>query len=139
MVTESAAEQIAILVTELGKRFAGYFEAQAASLDLTGPQAAVIAYLDRPMPMKQVANMLHCDASNVTGLVDRLESRGLVERRVRRDDRRIKELVLTAEGRRVHGKVAAIVQSPSGLALSNSEQKHLIELLTKAVSALPPT
>jgi DNA-binding MarR family transcriptional regulator len=42
--------------------------------------------------MKQIAGRMHCDASNLTGIVDRLEGRGLVERRVRADDRRVNDL-----------------------------------------------
>src|SRR5882724_9247020 len=46
----------------------------------------------RPLPMRRLAETLGCDASNVTGLVDRLEARGLVERRPSSEDRRVKEL-----------------------------------------------
>jgi MarR family transcriptional regulator, organic hydroperoxide resistance regulator len=53
------------------------------------------------MPMSSLAGMLFCDASNVTGIVDRLEARGLIERRPSATDRRVKLLVLTAAGDRV--------------------------------------
>ena len=36
---------------------------------------------ERPLPMGRLACALGCDASNVTGIVDRLEQRGLIERR----------------------------------------------------------
>ena len=50
------------------------------------------------VPMSSLAGMLFCDASNVTGLVDRLESRGLVRRRPSPADRRVKVLILTPTG-----------------------------------------
>jgi MarR family transcriptional regulator, organic hydroperoxide resistance regulator len=53
------------------------------------------------VPMSSLAGMLFCDASNVTGIVDRLEARGLIERRPSLKDRRVKLLVLTEEGARV--------------------------------------
>jgi len=53
------------------------------------------------VPMSSLAGMLFCDASNVTGIVDRLEARGLIERRPSPTDRRVKLLVLTAEGARL--------------------------------------
>jgi MarR family transcriptional regulator, organic hydroperoxide resistance regulator len=53
------------------------------------------------VPMSSLAGMLFCDASNVTGIVDRLEGRGLIERRPSPKDRRVKLLVLTEEGARV--------------------------------------
>ena len=52
------------------------------------------------MPMRNLAIHLHRDASNLTGIADRLESQGLVQRQVDPADRRIKRLVLTEQGAR---------------------------------------
>src|SRR3954464_12478022 len=43
---------------------------------------------DEPTPMSALAERLFCDASNVTGIADRLEARGLVERGSAEGDRR---------------------------------------------------
>ena len=51
--------------------------------------------------MSRLADTLSCDASNVTGLVDRLESRGLVRRQPSAEDRRVKVLQLTPAGSRL--------------------------------------
>ena len=48
-----------------------------------------------PMPMSALADALHCDNSNITGIVDRLEAAGLAERRPSERDRRVKAVVLT--------------------------------------------
>ena len=55
----------------------------AAELELSPAQCHVLHLIEpgRPIPMGRLAETLACDASNVTGLVDRLESRGLVRRR----------------------------------------------------------
>jgi DNA-binding MarR family transcriptional regulator len=53
---------------------------------------------DEPRPMRAMADALCCDASMATWLVDRLEERGLVERRTPRNDRRVKTIVLTQLG-----------------------------------------
>src|SRR6266511_202326 len=47
------------------------------------------------LSMSELAGRLACDASNVTGIVDRLESRGLIERRGAAHDRRVKMLSVT--------------------------------------------
>src|SRR3954468_22271165 len=75
----------------------------AAELQLSPAQCHVLHLIepDRPIPMGQLAETLACDASNVTGLVDRLESRGLVRRRASEADRRVKVLVLTPTGERL--------------------------------------
>src|SRR5262245_59323260 len=72
----------------------------AAELELSPVQCHVLRLLepDKPLPMRALAEGLCCDASNVTGLVDRLESRGLVRRRPSEGDRRVKVLVLTPTG-----------------------------------------
>src|SRR3954468_18954711 len=75
----------------------------AAELQLSPAQCHVLHLIEpgRPIPMGQLAETLACDASNVTGLVDRLESRGLVRRRPSSGDRRVKVLVLTPTGERL--------------------------------------
>src|SRR5918995_6519445 len=75
----------------------------AAELQLSPAQCHVLHLIEpeRPVPMGQLAETLACDASNVTGLVDRLESRGLVRRRPSAADRRVKVLVLTPSGSRI--------------------------------------
>src|SRR6185503_5259512 len=72
----------------------------ASEFDLSPAQCHVLHLLEpkEPIPMGRLADALSCDASNVTGLVDRLESRGLIRRQPSAEDRRIKVLELTAEG-----------------------------------------
>ena len=55
--------------------------------------------------MRELAQEWLCDASNATFIVDRLEERGLAERRSVPTDRRVKMVVLTARGNRMRGRV----------------------------------
>ncbi len=82
-----------------------YFKSQkprfaeiSLELGLTDMQGYAMWLLDEPMPMGELARRLGCDNSNITGIVDRLESRGLIERRPSPEDRRVKLLVLTKKG-----------------------------------------
>jgi DNA-binding MarR family transcriptional regulator len=63
-------------------------------------QAMALTHLqpDEPVPMSALAGLLMCDNSNVTGIVDRLEALGLVERKPAARDRRVKAVALTEEG-----------------------------------------
>jgi DNA-binding MarR family transcriptional regulator len=118
----------------LGRRLTAFRDEQTSALGLTVPQAQLLRMLDAPLAMNQIASRLHCDASNITGIVDRLEARGLVARGVKPGDRRIKVIELTAEGKRVRKKVAAMSSSVPGLSqLTKSEQRSLDGLLTKAL------
>src|ERR1700752_3052466 len=75
----------------------------AEPFDLSPVQCHVLHLLEpeRPLPMGRLADPLGCDASNVTGLVDRLEARGLVRRHPSVEDRRIKVIYLTPAGSRL--------------------------------------
>ncbi len=105
----------------------------AAELRLSPAQCHLLHLIDpeRPVPMKTVAEALSCDASNVTGLVDRLESRGLVRRRPSDEDRRVKVLVLTSTGTRVRALlVQRMTAAPPALdRLSPREKRELVRLL----------
>jgi DNA-binding MarR family transcriptional regulator len=90
---------------------------------------------DAPSPMSALAEQLHCDNSNVTGIVDRLDARGLVMRRSSDHDRRVKMLDLTPEGAIVRERLAQRFDEPPEqlAALSQSDQRALRDLLRKAL------
>jgi DNA-binding MarR family transcriptional regulator len=121
--SELVAEEIMEQVGELHRRLVGYGEGRIAALGLTAPQAVLLRALGSPLPMNQIAGRMHCDASNLTGIVDRLEARGLVERRVRARDRRVKEIALTATGRRVKRQVDRVLRGTPGLGALNAEEQ----------------
>jgi DNA-binding MarR family transcriptional regulator len=105
---------------------------------LTFPQAHALRLLDpeRPLPMNEIADRLVCDASNVTGIADRLESRGLIERRAGAGDRRVKMLALTAAGAEARERVIeAMTEPPAEIAaLSPADQRALRDILRRAVA-----
>jgi MarR family transcriptional regulator, organic hydroperoxide resistance regulator len=90
---------------------------------------------DEPRPMRAMADALSCDASMVTWLVDRLEERGLVERRTSPTDRRVKTLILTPLGIRTrHRLEEAMYAPPPGLAALDIAS---LEALREALRKLP--
>ena len=60
------------------------------------------------MPMSRLADVLHVSLSNATGLIDRIEERGLVERTRVPEDRRIVMIRVTDAGRQMLEEVDAI-------------------------------
>lgn len=107
-----------------------------AEFELTPAQAQLLANLDpeSPAPMSDVAESLGCDASNVTGLVDRLEERGLLERRLASDDRRVKMIAVTPTGGRQRAKLLSRWHEPppSIANLPERDLKELLRILRKA-------
>src|SRR3989454_11958182 len=86
----------------------------ASEFELSPAQCHVLHFIEpgRPIPMGRIAEALACDASNVTGLVDRLESRGLVRRLPSAGDRRVKVLELTPAGARLRSTLLELITKP---------------------------
>jgi DNA-binding MarR family transcriptional regulator len=106
-------------------------------MGLTPGHLKALAVLDpdEPRPMRAMADALSCDASMVTWLVDRLEERGLVERRASPTDRRVKTLILTPLGIRTRVRLEeAMYTPPPGLAALDLAS---LEALREALRKLP--
>ncbi|MFE2940455.1 MarR family winged helix-turn-helix transcriptional regulator [Streptomyces sp. NPDC059255] len=138
MATTARRDPLTVEVVELiGSVVARYYEEYdqaAAEHSLTGAQARVLGLLSsEPMPMRRIAQKLKCEPSNVTGIVDRLEARDLVERRPDPDDRRVKLAAPTEKGR----ATAARLRDSLGFAreplagLSEEERTTLRDLLKR--------
>jgi len=88
--------------------------AELSELGLHPGLALALRFLEpgEARPMSALAGQLQCDASTVTGIADRLEAAGIVERRPAEHDRRVKTLVLTPHGEQVRRRVGEIWSSP---------------------------
>jgi DNA-binding MarR family transcriptional regulator len=133
------ARETAALLIEVTERTRQNFADVAAQFELTTAQARALLALGGTVPMRSLADHLRCDASNVTGIADRLETRGLVTRQSREGDRRVKLLALTDDGRRVRASLEAAMldASPVMAALDSAERETLRALLAKASRSGP--
>ena len=143
------AREIWELLIELSmSRMRARFLTTVTDLGLSFPQAHasvdLLLGLDttrpgHPIPMRELASGLHCDPSNITGIVDRLGDRGLVERGSAPGDRRVKTLMLTEEGTALRMRLLdRLSEPPPGLGkLPVDEQRQLRDLLRRAL--LDPT
>jgi DNA-binding MarR family transcriptional regulator len=119
----------------LADRLRQHWAAHAAALGLTSAQVKVLLRLapGEPTPMRRLAHQLDYDASNLTTLVDRLAGRGAVERQADPADRRVKALLLTAEGERLRGQFWHNLVSDAGplTPLSQDDLRTLTGILGK--------
>lgn len=131
-MTEEAHEIAGLLfgATELTRT---RFEELCGRFGMTPVQARALMALERPAPMRALAEQLRCDPSNVTGIADRLEGRGLVRREPDPDDRRVKLLVTTPDGEAMRRELETALHatSPFIRALSRAERRLLRDLLVK--------
>ena len=134
----SLADQAWALLLQLAfERVHAHFAAAVAELELAPVQARALHELnvEPPISMRELAERLKSDPSNVTGLIDRLEARGLVERRPDPNDRRIKGLALTSAGARMRERLFARLYSapPAVAELSECDQRSLRDVLQRII------
>ncbi|MEY9845093.1 MarR family winged helix-turn-helix transcriptional regulator [Streptacidiphilus sp. MAP5-3] len=132
-LTPEVVDLMAALVGVFHKEY----EEAASARSLTGAQAKVLALLRRgPMPMRQIAQTLSCEPSNITGIVDRLEARGLVARQADPEDRRVKRVAVTEPGAAAAAELRAslnFAREPLA-ALTPEERLQLRDLLQRMLA-----
>lgn len=139
------ADEVATLVYGLTRAWDARMDVAVAGLreregvTLTSRQALAIWSLNDPMSMGELAAALGCDQSNVTGIVDRLERAGLVERRVDGSDRRVKRLVLSTQGARLRQQLDGLLGAGPALArLRAADLRLLRDLLLRTYEVSSP-
>ncbi len=113
-------------------------ELVAAEFGLTQAQSKLLWQLDLahdPLPMRGIAIVIKCDPSNVTGLVDRLEERGLVTRTMSDRDRRIKLISITPKGAELRRQLErAVVERTPWATMSDSELRQTMRFMSKVLA-----
>ena len=111
----------------------------AAQLDLAPAQMWALLALepDTPKPMSELAARLRCDNSNVTGIVDRLEARDLVERRPGEHDRRVKTVAVSRAGVELRDRALALLSRPPEplASLPEEDARVLRDILRRALDS----
>ncbi|MEU6620068.1 MarR family transcriptional regulator [Streptomyces litmocidini] len=133
------ARLMELLSVSLGVYY-GDFTVAAASENLTASQGKALTVLRRgPAAMRALAETMACDASNMTGIIDRLEQRGLVRREADAADRRVKNVILTAEGERVTDAIRAKMHTTrEGLESLDDEDRDALHALLERVFVSRP-
>lgn len=134
MRRDPITREVVDLIADMSTRFHDEYEAAAAAHDLTGVQAKLLGVVaEHPVPMNQIATLLKCEPSNITGLVDRLAARGFVTRQPSPTDRRVKLVTATPVGAEVSGKVWANLDFAAEplAALGDEERRTLRDLLRR--------
>lgn len=109
------------LLLEIGLRTKHEWARVTDKFGVTPIQFYILEILTKnPLPMQGICCLLGCDASNVTGVVDRLEAHELIERRAQPSDRRVRLVTLTDKGKHVHARLV------HALAADDSSLLHLL-------------
>lgn len=124
------------LVVQFSLSLKSWWVGLCAEFDLTPMQGHALRTLhpDRPMAMSTLAEVLACDASNVTGIVDKLESRGLIARQGAEHDRRIKMLAVTEKGRSLREQLwARTMEPPAAVTAIPAEERRQLARVLRAI------
>jgi DNA-binding MarR family transcriptional regulator len=111
------------------------YESVAAEHGLTRQQATILGLLEEPQPMSALADVLHRVASNITGMVDRLERQGLVQRERDSADRRVVVISTTPAGRELYSRFESSLYNEDlpFAALDDEQRATLLALLRPLV------
>jgi DNA-binding MarR family transcriptional regulator len=106
----------------------------AHKFGVTPPLLGALRFLEQPQTMGRMAELLHCDPSNITGIVDALEDRNLAERKPSEADRRVKVVELTVPGEKLRARsIEEMYKPPAWIeGLSAADQRKLRDILRRA-------
>jgi DNA-binding MarR family transcriptional regulator len=108
----------------------------SAELGLSSMQAFTLLLTDnsRPHSMNYFGKLYECDPSNITGIIDGLEQKGLVSRQEHPTDRRIKVIVLEPAGQKLKRQLMKILMNSNTFlfeALDSEETEQFISSIEK--------
>ena len=108
----------------------------ASEYHITGPQLVCLLEVAEhgPTTATRIAQRVHLSASTVVGILDRLESKGLISRKRDRNDRRLVHVTVTASGRHLIDRAPSPLQASLYEALGQlpeDEQARLADSLDK--------
>ncbi len=131
-----AEDCIFFQLSKASQRGARFWSQKVACLNLTAVQAMVIRFLhDRDeITSAELGVRTDLDSATLTGILDRLESAGLVTRLPNPDDRRAIRVHLTTKGRETGSQVVKFMEEANVefvRGLSSEEERSLRSMLQK--------
>jgi DNA-binding MarR family transcriptional regulator len=134
--SEQLDAEILDCVSQLLRRMIGLVETTAQRMCVPTPFIKALHLLERPMAMKDLGHLMHCDPSFVTVVADMLEKRGLARREPQPGDRRVRNLVLTGDGLELKHQIEAeLAARMPWRRLTEDERAQLVMLVRKMLIA----
>jgi MarR family 2-MHQ and catechol resistance regulon transcriptional repressor len=136
-LTGGSGVHVFLVLWKAARAVEGYAENSIAQLEMCGSDFAVLEALlhKGPLPVNEIGKKVLLTSGSITVAVDRLEKRGLVERRAHGSDRRARIVHLTKEGGKIISRVysdhAADMEHLAAASLTRRERETLIRLLKK--------
>jgi MarR family 2-MHQ and catechol resistance regulon transcriptional repressor len=136
-LTGGSGVHVFLVLWKASRAARAYAEKSILELEMCGSDFAVLEALlhKGPLPINEIGRKVLLTSGSITVAVDRLETKGLVERRAHGTDRRARIVHLTKAGRKVitraYADHAADMEKLASASLTRAERKTLIDLLKK--------
>jgi MarR family transcriptional regulator, 2-MHQ and catechol-resistance regulon repressor len=136
-LTGGSGVHVFLVLWKAARAAQAYAEKSVSELEMCGSDFAVLEALlhKGPLPVNEIGKKVLLTSGSITVAVDRLETKGLVERRAHGTDRRARVVHLTKEGRklitRAYADHAADMERLALASLTRTERETLISLLKK--------
>jgi MarR family 2-MHQ and catechol resistance regulon transcriptional repressor len=136
-LTGGSGVHVFLVLWKAARAVQAHAENSVSELEMCGSDFAVLEALlhKGPLLVNEIGKKVLLTSGSITVAVDRLETKGLVERRASGTDRRAKIVHLTKEGRRLitraYAEHAADMERLAFASLTMAERKTLIRLLKK--------
>ena len=136
-LTGGSGVHVFLVLWKAARAVEAYAQKSISRLEMCGSDFAVLEALlhKGPLPVNEIGRKVLLTSGSITVAVDRLETKGLVERRAHGTDRRARIVHLTKEGRKVITRVytdhAADMERLASASLTRAEREKLIRLLKK--------
>ena len=134
-LTGGTGVHVFLVLWKAARAVEAYAENSVAQSEMCGSDFAVLEALlhKGPLPVNEIGKKVLLTSGSITTAVDRLEQKGLVQRRAHGTDRRAKVVHLTKEGRtlitRVYSDHADDMERLVSASLSKKERETMIRLL----------
>jgi MarR family transcriptional regulator for hemolysin len=134
-------EHIGVMISDVARLLRTAFDRRVRRLGITRAQWLVLTRLHRRPGASQteLADMMEVEKASAGRMIDRLETKGWVERRAQAGDRRVNRIYLTPEAERVHKRIWRIAEATVDDALaglSGREAAQLVRLLARVKGTL---
>src|SRR6266480_1105819 len=136
-LTGGSGVHVFLVLWKAARALQAYAEKSVSELEIGGSDFAVLEALlhKGPLPVNEIGKKVLLTSGSMTVAVDRLEKKGLVERRAHGTDRRARIVHLTKEGKklitRAYTQHAADLERLISASLTTTERAALIRLLKK--------
>ncbi|QIE29949.1 Transcriptional regulator SlyA (plasmid) [Caballeronia sp. SBC1] len=134
----SLTQSVGFLLTKARNLITTEMDTALKDLDITGPQMGILLAMQRGLASTpfELSKILSVDTGLMTRMLDKLETKGLLERSRSVDDRRVVNLVLTKKGKEIAAEIPTIAPDVLNMRLkkfTKAEFEELCRLLNKFI------